>query len=69
AQVASVTLVSSTQVAGVYTRAAGQSLNLSNRTFTVPVLGNTVFYQVSAPTAVTISGIAVAGGNAVINYN
>ena len=63
------TLLSSTTVGGIYARAAGQSVDLATKTITVPMLGAIRFYQIGAPTAVTISSIAVEGSNATLRYN
>ena len=65
----SVVLFSATRLDLQFTRAPGQLVDLANRTITVPVLGSTQFYQVSAATAVRISNIAVIDGNTTIQYN
>jgi hypothetical protein len=65
----SVVLFSATRLDVQFTRAPGQLVDLANRTITVPVLGSTQFYQVSAATAVRISNIAVVDGNTTIQYN
>jgi hypothetical protein len=66
---ASVVLVSTAVVAGPYTDAAGQSVNLATKTITVPMSGNMRFYRIRSGTALTIASITVAGGNVVITYN
>ena len=65
----SVVLFSATRVNAQFTRAPGQLVDLANRTITVPVLGSTQFYQITAATAVRISNIAVVDGNTTIHYN
>ena len=47
----SVILVSAAVVAGPYTDAAGQSVNLATKTITVPVSGNMQFYRMRSGTA------------------
>jgi hypothetical protein len=66
---ASVLLFSAIRLTDSFTRAAGQVIDLPTRTITVPILGSTQFYQISAATRLTISNIAVASGNATIQYN
>jgi hypothetical protein len=62
-------LVSAATVAGPYTDAAGQSLNLGTRTITVPRSGSMQFYRVRSATALNIAKIALSGGNIVVTYN
>ena len=64
-----ITLVSATTAAGLYTAAAGQSVDLATKTITVPVSGNMRFYRVIANTMVTITKITVLGGQVAITYN
>ncbi len=54
---------------GPYTDAAGQSLTLATKTITVPLSGSMRFYRIRAGTALTIKGITISGGNAVLTYN
>jgi hypothetical protein len=68
ASATSVTLVSSTTVNGLYTRAAGQTLNVSTKTFTVPVVGNTKFYQVTSAAALRIASIDLQDSTVVLRY-
>lgn len=56
-------------VNGRYTDAAGQSVNLTTKTITVPQSGNTRFYRIWSATAFTITSITVSGGSVVITYN
>ena len=49
--VTSATLVSATEIAGPYTDAAGQSLNLVAQSITVPRPGSTHFYRIRSGTA------------------
>ena len=62
-------LVSAALVAGPYTDAAGQSVNLATKTITVPLSGGTQFYRIRAGTALTLTSITISGGNVVITYN
>ena len=64
-----VTLVSAAVVAGPYTDAAGQSVNLATKTITVPMSGNMQYYRMRSGTALTITSITISGGNVVITYN
>jgi hypothetical protein len=61
--------VSAAVVTGPYLDAIGQSLNLVTKTITVPWSGGVQFYRIRSGTALTIKGIAITGGNAVITYN
>jgi len=69
ASTATLTLVSAAVVTGPYLDAIGQSLNLVTKTITVPWSGGVQFYRIRSGTALTIKGIAITGGNAVITYN
>jgi hypothetical protein len=62
-------LVSAATATGPYTEAAGQSLNLSAKTITVPRSGSMQFYRVNSPTGASIATIARSGGNIVVTYN
>jgi len=64
----SVTLVSATMLTGPYAVAAGQSVNVSTKTITVPTSGSLQFYRISSGTALTITRITSSGGNMVITY-
>jgi hypothetical protein len=66
---ASITLVSSAVVAGPYTAPAGQSVNLQNKTITIPMSGAIQFYRIKSDTALTITDINVSAANVVITYN
>jgi hypothetical protein len=66
---ASVTLVSASVIAGPYTDASGQSVNVATRTITVPVSGSVQFYRIRSGTALTIKSITLSGGVALITYN
>ncbi|MDB6059609.1 MAG: uncharacterized protein JWO95_3453 [Verrucomicrobiales bacterium] len=63
------TLVSAATATGLFTKAAGQSVDLKTKTISVPKLGNMRFYRVIADTALTITRITISGGNVVITYN
>lgn len=62
-------LRSAAAVTGLFSDAAGQSINLTTKTITVPRSGNTQFYRLWSDTALTITGITISGGNMVITYN
>jgi hypothetical protein len=49
--------------------AIGQSLNPATKTITAPWSGSTQFYRIRSGTALTITSIAISGGNVVITYN
>jgi hypothetical protein len=66
---ASVTLVSASVLAGPYTDAAGQSVNVATKTITVPVSGSAQFYRIRSSTALTIKSITLSGAVALITYN
>jgi len=66
---ASVILVSAAVVRGPYVDAIGQSLNPATKTITAPWSGSTQFYRIRSGTALTITSIAISGGNVVITYN
>jgi|GEM_PF-3308410 hypothetical protein len=52
-----------------FTDAAGQSVNLTTQTFTVPKSGDTQFYRILAETELTLTNITVSGSTVVIQYN
>jgi hypothetical protein len=58
---------SSATVNGTYTEETSATINTGNNTIIVPITGSTRFYRVSAPTAVTIKSISVAGTTATLN--
>lgn len=64
-----VTLVSAAVVTGLYTDAAGQSVDLLTRTITVPVSSSMRFYRIRSDTALVIASITISGGSVVIRYN
>ena len=64
-----VVLFSASRTDGEFTRSVGQLLDLPNQTISVPAVQSTQFYQISASTAVVISNVSVANGNATIQYN
>jgi Ice-binding-like len=64
----SITLASAPTIAGPYTDALGQSLDLPARTITVPAAGSLQFYRVSSVKALTISSIIMTAGRAVITF-
>jgi hypothetical protein len=66
---ASVILESAALVTGPYTDAPGQSVNLAAKTVTVSLSGGAQFYRIRASSALSITGITISGGNAVITYN
>jgi hypothetical protein len=66
---ATLTLVSAAAVTGPYLDSIGQSLNLATKAITVPLSGSVQFYRIRSGTALTIKGITITGGNAVITYN
>ncbi len=68
AAVTTPTLVSAPVVTGSYSDAIGQSLDLTTKTFTVPLSGNTQFYRILSGTMLTITNINIVGGNATITY-
>lgn len=63
-----VTLVSVTTATGLYTEAAGQSVDLETKTITVPKSGNIRFYRIIADTMFNISSLTFSGGSVVITY-
>ena len=63
-----VTLVSAATATGIFTEAAGQSVDLETETITVPMSGNMRFYRIIADTVFTITGITISDGNVVITY-
>lgn len=67
--IAPVILVSAPVVTGPYTDAAGQSVNLSTQTITVPKSGSMQFYRIRSGSAHPITGIRLSGGNLEITYN
>jgi len=69
AAAAASTLVSAAVVRGPYADAIGQSLNPTTKTITAPWSGSTQFYRIRSGTALTITSIAISGGNVVITYN
>jgi hypothetical protein len=64
-----VILASAPLVAGPYTDASGQSVNLAAKAITVPSSGSVQFYRIVSSAAVTITSITVSGGNVVITYD
>jgi len=66
---AAVILQSAALLTDPYTDAAGQSLNLSTKTITVPLSGSAQFYRIRSDTAVTITSISVSGSSVVLTYN
>jgi hypothetical protein len=68
AAAAASTLISAAALPGPYVDVIGQSLNLSTRTLTAPWSGGAEFYRIRSGTALTITSIAVSGGNVVITY-
>jgi hypothetical protein len=64
-----VLLQSAAVVAGPYTDAAGQSVNLATTTITVPLSGSTQYYRIRSNKALTMTSITISGGNVVITYN
>lgn len=64
-----VVLQSSTSVAGPYTDATGATVDVANKTITVPLSGTTGFYRIRSASAVKITNISIVGSNAVITYN
>ncbi len=63
-----ITLVSAAAVAGSYTVAAGQSVNLATKTITAPVSGDRQFYRIQAGTSIPITSLTVSGANVVVIY-
>jgi hypothetical protein len=55
-------------VSGPYTFDPAAVVDPAINTITVPQSGSVRFYRVHAPTAVTITGISLGGGNVVITY-
>ncbi len=68
AAVSTPTLVSASVVTGLYSNAIGQSLDLSTKTFTVPLSDKTQFYRILSGTMLTITKIRIVGGNVTITY-
>jgi hypothetical protein len=66
---ASPVLQSAAVLTGPYADVAGQSVNLTSKTITVPVSGSMQFYRFRSNTAVTMTSITVSGGSVVITYN
>ena len=62
------TLVSAVVASGPYVDVIGQSLNLAAKTITAPRSGSTQFYRIRSGTGLTITSIAISGGNVVISY-
>jgi hypothetical protein len=69
AAISSFELQSSTEAAGPYASAAGQSLDSVNNVFTAPKSGEMQFYRISGATAVTITGIHISANNVIITFN
>jgi hypothetical protein len=65
----SIEVESAAEVAGAYTTAAGQSVDLDNKIITVPKSGERQFFRISNISAVTITGIEISGDNVLITYN
>jgi len=65
----SAVLQSSAVLAGPYTDASGQSLNVATKTITAPASGSMQFYRIRSGTALTIKNINTSGGNVAITYN
>jgi len=63
------TLISAAVVRGAYVDTIAQSLNPATKTFTAPRSGSTQFYRIRSVTALTITSIAISGGNVVITYH
>ena len=68
AVIAPVLLVSGASVSGVYTPAAGHSVNLVTKTITVPKSGNERYYRIISGTKLTIASITSLGDSVVITY-
>ncbi|HEY5914408.1 MAG TPA: ice-binding family protein, partial [Verrucomicrobiae bacterium] len=66
---APVILVSAALATGPYTDAAGQSLNLTTKTLTVPLSGSMQFYRIRSTTGLTIRSITISGADVVITYD
>jgi hypothetical protein len=62
-------LQSAAVVSGPYLDATGQLVNLVAQTITVSLSGSAQFYRIRAGTALTITSIAISGGNVIIAYN
>jgi hypothetical protein len=69
AAISSIELQSSTEAAGPYASAAGQSLDSANNVFTAPKSGEMQFYRISGPTAATITRIHISANSVIITYN
>jgi hypothetical protein len=65
----SVELQSAIQVAGPYTSASGQSVDIENKIITTSKFGEMQFFRISGATAVTITDIHISGDNVIITYN
>jgi len=65
----SAVLQSSAVLAGPYTDASGQSLNVATKTITAPASGSMQFYRIRSGTALSIKNINTSGGNVAITYN
>jgi hypothetical protein len=63
------TLQSSAFPAGPFADAVGQSVNLANKTMTVPKSGSMQFYRIRAGTALHITSLTFSADNVVITYN
>jgi hypothetical protein len=66
---AAVVLVSAPAVTGPYLDAAGQFLNPTTKTITVPSSGDSQYYRLRSDAALTIVSITFSAGNVVITYN
>jgi hypothetical protein len=63
-----ITLASAPMVAGPYTDAPGQSLDVAARTITVPASGKVQFYRIISGAALAITSMTITGGSVVIRY-
>jgi len=68
ASASALTLTSAERISGPYLDAVGQSVNLVNKTITVPLSGGTQFYRIRSKSVVTIASILISGVNVVIVY-
>ncbi len=66
---ASLTLMSSSTLSGPYSADTTATIDSTAKTVTVPLSGATRFYRLqSAPPALTITSVKIAGGNLVLTY-
>ena len=61
-------LFASDKAAGPYAQESVAALDAGSKTITVPINGQSRFYRLKAPSALTITSIVVQGQNVVLKY-